>query len=474
MTIADRATRTMAARFVWGGLTLVFLLGLFLSRSSKNTALNTEIQDAQTRATAYANTTITEAATIDARTGTITFVSKEFAVRLQAEVFTDPTVARVRVWGVDGTLDASSDVTEDVGGTVAADDPSLAAAVAGSTSAQIAEEPFTYSTVGSAPTGTQLLQVFVPLRARDQVDPAGAVQVDFLYDKLVAASASPWATMSRLFLILTVVCAALFLVSMARRPVTAAERAAGATVPATVAAPVVAAEPVRDPEVDEELQAAREQLRQATEAFAFLEARMKDGSGTAAASADVEAATSRITELESALNRAEAEAALARSSAVTQEDLDRVQHAADERVAELERRMGETSPEAAAEAEALRAKLAEAEDRAREAEVALATAQEDAAARSRRLPRPSPPPRPRNPSRSRNPSRATRTTSSPSSRRRWRPPRPAPRKPKTRRCTSARKRTICVPALLAAPRRRSSVRAADAPRRYQRTSGSIA
>jgi hypothetical protein len=370
----------MAARFVWGGLTLVFLLGLFLSRSSKNTALNTEIQDAQTRATAYANTTITEAATIDARTGAITFVPKDFAVRLQAEVFTDPTVARVRVWDVDGTLDASTDVTEDVGGVVAADDPSLAAAVAGSTSAQIAEEPFTYSTVGSAPTGTQLLQVFVPLRARDQVDPAGAVQVDFLYDAFVSASASPWATLSRLFLILTVVCAVLFIVSMARRPVTAAERAATATVPATVSAPVASAEPVRDPEVDEELQAAREQLRQATEAFAFLEARMKDGSGTASASADVEAATSRITELESALNRAEAEAALARSSAVTQDDLDRVQHAADERVAELERRMSEPSPEAAAEAEALRARLTEAEDRAREAELALATAREDAAA----------------------------------------------------------------------------------------------
>ena len=370
----------MAARFVWGGLTLVFLLGLFLSRSSKNTALNTEIQDAQTRATAYANTTIAEAATIDARAGTITFVSKEFAVRLQAEVFTDPTVARVRVWDVDGTLDASTDVTEDVGGVVAADDPSLAAAVAGSTSAQIAEEPFTYSTVGSAPTGTQLLQVFVPLRARDQVDPAGAVQVDFLYDTLVTASSSPWATLSRLFLILTIVCAVLFIVSMARRPVTAAERTVTATVPATESAPVASAAPVRDPEVDEELQAAREQLRQATEAFAFLEARMQDGSGTAAASADVDAATSRITELESALNRAEAEAALARSSAVTQDDLDRVQHAADERVAELERRMGEPSPEAAAEAEALRARLTEAEDRAREAELALATAREDAAA----------------------------------------------------------------------------------------------
>ena len=370
----------MAARFVFGGLTLVFLLGLFLTRSSKNTALNTEIQDAQTRAAAYANTTITEAATIDARAGTITFVPKDYAVHVQAEVFTDPTVARVRVWDVDGTLEASSDVTDDVGGVVAADDPSLAAAVAGSTSAQIAQEPFTYSTVGSAPAGTQLLQVFVPLRARDQVDPAGAVQVDFLYDALVTASSSPWETLSSLFLILTVVCAVLFILSMARRPLTVAERAATATAPATVSAPVVSEEPARDAEVDEELQAAREQLRQATEAFAFLEARMKDGSGTAAASADVEAATNRIAELESALNRAEAEAALARSSAVTQDDLDRVQHAADERVAELERRMGEPSPEAAAEAEALRARLAEAEDRAREAELALASVREDAAA----------------------------------------------------------------------------------------------
>ena len=364
----------MAARFVWGGLTLVFLLGLFLSRSSKNTALNTEIQDAQSRASAYANTTIAEAATIDpvaARSR-----SSRRSSPCDCRRRSSPT-RRSRAY-VSGMSTARwmprRDVTEDVGGTVAADDPSLAAAVAGSTSAQIAEEPFTYSTVGSAPTGTQLLQVFVPLRARDQVDPAGAVQVDFLYDTLVEASSSPWAALSRLVL-----------------DPHGGVRGAVHRVDGSAACdggrarshldgsghdcrPRRAAEPVRDPEVDEELQAAREQLRQATEAFAFLEARMKDGSGTAAASADVEAATSRITELESALNRAEAEAALARSSAVTQEDLDRVQHAADERVAELERRMGETTPEAAAEAVALRARLAEAEDRAREAEVALATA----------------------------------------------------------------------------------------------------
>jgi chromosome segregation ATPase len=210
------------------------------------------------------------------------------------------------------------------------------------------------------------------------VEPAGAVQIDFLYDSLAAAAASPWTALSRMFLILSVVTGALFVASMLRRPITAAERVAMAAVPVDAAAPAVAAEaPVRDPQLDEELQAAHEQLRQATEAFAFLEARMKDGSGSVPASADVEAATKRMAELEAALNRAEAEAALARSSAVTQEDLDRVRHEADERVAELERRMESSSPAVDAEAEALRTRLQEAEERAREAEAALAAIKDE-------------------------------------------------------------------------------------------------
>ena len=147
---------------------------------------------------------------------------------------------------------------------------------------------------------------------------------------LIRSAASPWAAPSRLLLILTVACAVLFILSMLRHPITASERAALA-VTAPAPSPIPAAEPMPDPELDEELQAAREQLRQATEAFAFLEARMKDGAATASASADVEAATKRIAELESALHRAEAEA------------------------------------EADGEAEAMRVRLTEAEERAQQA-----------------------------------------------------------------------------------------------------------
>ncbi|MEP6758714.1 MAG: hypothetical protein ABJB55_05925 [Actinomycetota bacterium] len=383
----------MAARFLWGGLTLAFLLGLFLTRSSQNSALNTEIQHAQSRAATYANTTIAQAATVDSGSGGITFVPKEFTVQLQAGVFTDPTVARVRVWDARGTLQASSDPTEDVGGLVAAD-PKLAGAVQGTTSAQTTQEPFTFSTIGAPAASAKLLQVFVPLHAENQVQPVGAVQVDFLYGSLAAAASSPWSSLSRTFLILAVLSAALFALSILRKPITASDRAAMATAPvAAVTVPVPDESAVaRDDALEDELQAAREQLRQATEAFAFLETRMKDGSGSQAPSPDVEAASARIAELETALNRAEAEAALARSSAVTQDDLDRVRHEADERVAELERRMDESSSadlsvsdaQAAAEAKAqeeaaaLRAKLADAEVRAAHAEAALVAARDQA------------------------------------------------------------------------------------------------
>jgi len=393
--ITDRATRTTAARFVWGGLTLLFLVLLFMSRSRQSSALNTQIQDAQARANGYANTTVAQAATDDTPGGVIEFLPKEFTIALQGDVFTDPTVARVRVWDAEGLLLASSDPSEDVGGVVAANDPALNAALEGTTSAQVAQQPFTYSTVGSPAEPTDLLQVFAPLRVKDQVRPAGAVQVDYLYAKLKAAAADPWSSWTRLAFALTIACALLLLASMLRAPIRAEERRAMALAsPTRKDADTSAASSAteqhaevgdeRSAELAEELQAAREQLQQATEAYAFLEARMKDGPGVVAQGPDVEAATARIAELEDSLKRAEAEAALARTSAVSQEELDQVRHDADERVADLERRVQEESTKAAEaaagsdpELEALRAQVAETEARAQQAEASLAAAQAD-------------------------------------------------------------------------------------------------
>jgi hypothetical protein len=115
MKIIDRATRGMGARFFWGGLVVLFLIGLFLARGQKVTALNDQVQQAQARVESYARTTIADQAIVDTRADTITFDKKEFAVSVEGDIFTAPTVARVSIWGADGLLLASSDPNELVG-----------------------------------------------------------------------------------------------------------------------------------------------------------------------------------------------------------------------------------------------------------------------------------------------------------------------------------------------------------------------
>jgi hypothetical protein len=392
MKIIDRATRGMAARLIWGGLVVLFLIGLFVVGSQKATALNEQLQDARSRVEGYAKTTIADQALVDTRGGSISFDKKDFDVAVEGDIFTDPTVARVRVWGKDGVLLASTDPTEVVGQLKVTQDTNFTDALAKKTQSQVVQEDFSFATVGSQPQPTQLLQVTTPFMVKDQVEPAGVVQMDLFYGQLQAAAASPWDTWSRVCIIGLIIAGILFVLAIVRKPAPAAE----------VAAPVeeetedVAVEPVasavvaektqsRDEQLEEELQIAREQLQQASEAFAFLEHRVKDGPGGQATAADIEAAGARIAELETALKRAEEEAAAARNGSVPQEELDRVRREADERVAELERQLQADATKADPEIETLRTQLAEAEARARGAEDALASARADVAAAIRQV-----------------------------------------------------------------------------------------
>jgi chemotaxis protein histidine kinase CheA len=390
MKIIDRATRGMAARFIWGGLVVLCLIGLFVVRGQKVTALNEQVQDADARVEAYAKTTIADQAIVDTRGGTISFDKKDFDVAVEGDIFTDPTVARVRIWNKDGLLLASTDPDEVVGQLKVTPDANFTDALASTTRSHVVQEDFTFSTVGSQPQPTQLLEVTTPFMVRDQVDPAGVVQVDMFYGRLETAAATPWDTWSRVFIIGLIIAGILFVVALVWKPArrsTAAEEPAEEETKGTpavtdepVPVPVADATPSRDQELEQELQIAREQLQQASEAFAFLEHRVKDGPGSPASAADIEAAGSRIAELETALQRAEEEAAAARSGSIPQEELDRVRREADERVAALERQLQADATKVDPEMETLRAQLADAEARARGAEDALASARADVAA----------------------------------------------------------------------------------------------
>ena len=150
----------------------------------------------------------------------------------------------------------------------------MTSALQGTTTAQTVQEPFTISTIGGPERSTDLLQVFAPLRVGEQVEPAGAVQVDFPYDTLRDASSSPWVMLSRLFLVLAIVSALMFVLTMLRTPIPAAERAsraratpredAGATpVDVPSAEERAGATDVRSDQLEGELEAAREQLQPA-------------------------------------------------------------------------------------------------------------------------------------------------------------------------------------------------------------------
>jgi hypothetical protein len=395
MKIIDRATRGTAARILWGGLVVLFVIGLFIARGQKVTALNDQVQQAQSRVESYARTTIADQAIVDTHAETISFDKKNFAVAVEGDIFTDPTIARVRVWSKDGVLLASSDPNEVVGELKVAQDANFTDALTNKlTESHVVQENFTFATVGSPTAPTDLLEVTTPFMVKDQVVPAGVVQMDAYYSKLQIAAESPWNTISLICIIGAVIAGILFVIAMVRKQPLAgagdepaadespADQPAAVTAGAVAAEPaqVAAAESIRDRELEEELKIAREQLLQASEAFAFLEARVKGGPGGQASPADIEAATGRIAELEEALKRAEEEAAKARTGSVSQEELERVQREADERVAELERQMQEGAAKIDPEMKELRARLAQAEARAKGAEDGLVAAQADAVA----------------------------------------------------------------------------------------------
>src|SRR4029079_16455431 len=201
-------------------------------------------------------------------------------IAVEGDIFTDPTVARVRIWDKDGLLLGSSDPNEVVGQLQVTKDAYFTDALARKTESHVVQEDFTISTVGAAPEQTQLLEGTTPFMVKDQVDPAGVAQMDLFYARLESAAANPWHTWWLICVIGAIVAGILFVVAMVRKPVAAMEVEAPVeeTPEEADAEPAVAAAttPTRDQELEEELKIAREQLKQASEAFAFLEHRVQD------------------------------------------------------------------------------------------------------------------------------------------------------------------------------------------------------
>jgi hypothetical protein len=281
MGIGNRFTRDRASLFVWGLLALACVVMVLVARTGQHTAYTAEIDDARARGLSYANGVVTEGVSAKPGEPLKGLVDRALFTRLQAEVFVDPTVARVRVWGADGLLLFTTDTRQRSGEIRITDDPGINAAIEGNTFAQSVTQPFTYATTGLEGEVTDLLQTYSPLLVGDRITAAGVVQIDFLLEPLAEASESPWRDLQLAFGFLAVVFVVLTIVSFARRP-----RVADAAMAAPAARPENGEGPegiVDEAKVRDELEAAYEQLQQAEEAHRYLENRLKQAQAELAA-----------------------------------------------------------------------------------------------------------------------------------------------------------------------------------------------
>ncbi|MDH5224081.1 MAG: hypothetical protein OEW46_04835 [Actinomycetota bacterium] len=145
---------------------------------------------------------------------------RDLYVVLRAEVLTDRSVARVRIWSVDGVILFSTGDRSEIGTAPAGNRP-LDEALGGEVVSRDVTEPFSAATAGLEPVPTRMWETWLPLVTSDRTSPQGAVEVD-LYRSVVVAGAG--AEAERLASTLRVLAIAAFLAAVALAIATARAR----------------------------------------------------------------------------------------------------------------------------------------------------------------------------------------------------------------------------------------------------------
>lgn len=219
MNLIERFTRDRASRFVWGLVALACALAFLFARQGEDRASGRSLDAATSRSLASANQVI--APLVEEKSDGLHLYYKTVYPSVQAGIFTDPTVAVVRVWSADGNLLFASDSVGRLAGQVQVSGPWIQTVTEGRTYSQIVMEQYTPSTTGTAPTDTAMFQTFTPLLVPDRIAPVGAVEIDYLYDTLRSEGASAWARLQLLLGALFLASLAMFVLSM-RTPAEAA------------------------------------------------------------------------------------------------------------------------------------------------------------------------------------------------------------------------------------------------------------
>jgi hypothetical protein len=208
-------------RYRWalfGVLTLVFLLVAVGARHREQGALDERVGAAERFAEDRASAAFSAITTKDVARPMIGPAYRDVIVPVQAEVMTDPGVARVRIWSPDGTLLFSTDERETIGRVRLADDLAISTALGGRTTSRLVTIPYRPATVGPEAIGTDLFQTFSPLHVADRVSIQGAVETDQFWEPIRADASSPWRTVQRLLLALAALSAVVAIALFRVRP----------------------------------------------------------------------------------------------------------------------------------------------------------------------------------------------------------------------------------------------------------------
>ena len=245
-----RFTRGRGSPYLLGGLVLACLAVFLLAREGQNRALTDQVDGAVSRTQTYAAAVFGAGLTADSASPVAGVAIRDLYTGIRAEIFTDHTTARVRLYDAGGTLVYDTDVLRQAD-LVPVANPNVDRSLQGETYALVVQQPFTWSTIGTSGTLTSLLEVYTPLKLADRVAPEGVVEVDYFMDQLRTDAKGVWPVVQLVVGAILLLCLAMTVLSLRRSSPPVAEME-----PALLAAPVDARDaspvaPTEDPRVGE-------------------------------------------------------------------------------------------------------------------------------------------------------------------------------------------------------------------------------
>jgi hypothetical protein len=192
----------------------------FLMHDRGQDRLRDQVRQAQARAQGSADATIYDSVTAADVALPMTGVGyRDLLETVRAGILTDVRVARLRLWGADGTLIFSTDEREKIGRLRATDDIAITSALRGVTTSRRATADLTPSATGAG-TGAspaEVFQTFAPLRTPDRNDIQGTVEIDQYWAPIADAASGSEGLWQTIFTVLAVLFGAVAALAFVRR-----------------------------------------------------------------------------------------------------------------------------------------------------------------------------------------------------------------------------------------------------------------